>query len=98
MKSTNATANRMANEASESVADTVQEIVDELADTHVGEDPEEVVDAVQEKWTEKQGDAAPPLAPSKAAEYAQHISHGRDVTVVPGTTDEPKPPQQRPAD
>jgi hypothetical protein len=90
MKSTNATANRMANEASESVAETVQEIVDELAETHAGEDPEDVVDAVQEKWAEKQGEAAPPLREAKAAEYARHISKGRDVTVVPGrAADEP---------
>lgn len=84
MKSTNPTANRMANEASESVAETVQEIVDELGETHAGADPEDVADAVQEKWAEKQGDAAPPLSEEKAAEYAQHISDGRDVTVIPG--------------
>jgi hypothetical protein len=87
MKSTNATANRMADKAAESVAETVQEIVDELADTHVGEDPEDVAEAVQEKWAEKQNDAAPPLGEAKAAEYAKHISKGRNVTVVPGRTE-----------
>jgi uncharacterized membrane protein YkoI len=83
MKSENATANRMANEATESVAETVQDIVEEVSETHAGKDPEEVLDAVQEKWAEKQGDAAPPLPPEKAVEYAEHISEGNDVTVVP---------------
>lgn len=83
MKSENASANRMATQASENVAETVQDIVEEVAETHTGKHPEEVADAVQEKWVEKQGDAAPPLHPDKAAEYADHISRGRDVTVVP---------------
>jgi uncharacterized membrane protein YkoI len=89
VKSENATANRMANQATETVAETVQDIVEEVSETHGGKDPEEIQDAVQEKWAEKQGDAAPPLPPEKAAEYAEHISEGNDVTVVPATQ-EPK--------
>jgi hypothetical protein len=83
MKSENATANRMANVASENVAGTVQDIVEELGDTHTGKDPEEVVEAVQQKWAEKQGDIVPPLPEDKAVEVAEHISEGNDVTVVP---------------
>jgi hypothetical protein len=90
MKSDNASANRMANEASENVAETVQDIVEELAETHTGKDPEEVADAVQEKWTERQGDAFPPLHDDKAAEYAEHISQGSDVTVVPADNVPPR--------
>jgi hypothetical protein len=85
MKSQNATANRMVNEAAEHVAETVQGIVEEVADTHVGADSDDIVDAIQEKWTEKQGDAVPPLHDEKAAEYARHISEGNRVTVVPAT-------------
>jgi hypothetical protein len=83
MKSENASANRMATQASEDVAETVQDIVEEVAETHTGKHPAEVADALKEKWVEKQGDAAPPLHPDKAAEYANHISRGRDVKVVP---------------
>jgi hypothetical protein len=83
MKSDNATANRMVKEASESVAGTVQEIVEELGETHTGEEPDEVVGAVHEKWTAKVGEATPPLSEAKAVEYAEHISEGNDVTVVP---------------
>jgi hypothetical protein len=90
MKSDNASANRMANEASERVAETVQDIVEELAETHTGKDPEVVADALQEKWTQKQGDAFPPLHDEKAAEYAEHISRGSDVTVVPADNVPPR--------
>lgn len=79
----NATANRMTVEASEHVAGTVQEIVEEVAETHAGAAPEQVAEAVQEKWTDKVGEAAPPLGDDKAAEYAEHIVEGKDVTVVP---------------
>jgi hypothetical protein len=88
IKSENATVNRMANEASDHVADTVQEVVDEVAETHSGKDVGEVVDAVQEKWAAKVGDVAP-LPEHKAAEYAQHISDGKNVTVVPADSATP---------
>jgi hypothetical protein len=86
VKSENVTANRMATEASEHVTDTVQEVVDEVGETHAGKDPAEVVEAVQEKWSAKVGDAAPALPDHKATEYAHHISEGNNVKVVPGGT------------
>jgi hypothetical protein len=85
IKSENATVNRMANEASDHVAETVQEVVDEVAEKHSGKDFGEVVDAVHEKWAAKVGEVAP-LPEHKAAEYAQHISEGKNVTVVPATS------------
>jgi hypothetical protein len=90
MKSKNASSNRMATEAAEHVAETVQEIVEEVGDTHTGADPEDIVGAIQGKWTEKQNDAAPPLRNDKAAEYARHISEGNSVTVVPATDATPE--------
>lgn len=89
MTSENVSANRMANQASERVADTVQEIVEEVAETHSGKPQEEVASALQEKWTEKHGEATPPLSPDKADEYAEHISDGTDVTIVPASQPPP---------
>jgi hypothetical protein len=83
-KSENVTANRMADEASVHVADTVQQVIDEVADTHSGRDVDEVRDAVQENWTSKVGDAGPALPDPLAADYAQHISKGNNVKVIPG--------------
>lgn len=83
MESDNATANRMNIEAAENVSPAVQEIVDELAETHEGRDSEEVAAAVQDKWSEKFGEVAEPVDEGDAAEIAQHIAEGNDVTIVP---------------
>lgn len=84
----------MVNEAAEHVAETVQDIVKEVADTHTGADPEDVIDAIQEKWAEKQGDAAPSLHDDKAAEFARHVNEGNNVTVVPSTDATAEPRRQ----
>ncbi len=82
-QSDNATANRMGLQAAETASPVVQEIVDELATTHEGGDVEEVADAVQEKWTEKFGDEVAPIPEDAAAEIAEHIAAGNEVTIVP---------------
>jgi hypothetical protein len=79
----NATATRMAKQAAEHHAETVQKIVDEVSDAHAGAPSARVKDALQDTWADKLPNSAPPLPEKKANEYAEHISAGRDVVVVP---------------
>lgn len=78
----NATADRMAVEANRRVREIVQEIITTLQDTHRGRGHHELVMAVQRRWSELVGDAAPPLSDHQAFEYARHISEGNRVMVV----------------
>lgn len=86
-ESENATAKRMPRLASESLADKAQETVDEVADTHAEKAHDEVKKALEETWSDKQEATTPPLPDDKANEYAEHISEGHRITVVPA---EPK--------
>jgi hypothetical protein len=78
------TADRMTVEAGRRVRRTVQEIVDELAVTHPGKHRDQIVEAIQVRWSERVGPAAPPLERRKAIEYAEHISRSLSVNIVPG--------------
>lgn len=78
----NATADRMTVRAEAHVREIVQQIVDELAGTHRGVHPELVVEAIQLKWLERAGSAAPPLAAAYALQYAVHVSNGVLVRIV----------------
>ncbi|MEO9222890.1 MAG: hypothetical protein ABI251_14175 [Mycobacteriaceae bacterium] len=82
-ESENATAKRMARQASESLAEKAQETVDEVADTHAEKAHHEVKEALKETWSDKQEATTPPLPDDKADEYAEHISEGHQITVVP---------------
>jgi hypothetical protein len=79
-ESENATATRMARQASESMAEKAQETIDEVSATHAGKAPEEVKQALNEAWSDKHGETTPPLPDD---EYAEHISAGHQITVVP---------------
>ena len=79
----NPTATRMATEAAERHAETVQKIVDEVADSHAGAPPTQVKEALQDTWADELADSALPLPVDKADEYAEHISAGLDIVVVP---------------
>lgn len=82
-ESKDVTAKRMARSASESLAEKAQATVDEVADTHAGAAPHEVKEALQEAWSDKQEASTPPLPDDKVDEYAEHISEGNSITVVP---------------
>jgi major membrane immunogen (membrane-anchored lipoprotein) len=82
MDSDNATANRMNLEAAGNASPVVQEIADELVETHEGAAVDEVTEAIQDKWTEKFGEDVVPIEESDAAELAEAISAGEDITIV----------------